>query len=527
MKKNHKRISAAVLSLALGFTIAGAPMLAPVASAQQVTITAGQASTVDENAAVTLNIQKRLGEVGDTATGIANVPFQVQKLDTGSLATLAGWEDVLALQTKLQTTGLIAADFDPSYDEEITTNPSGNIQIVTSGTNDAGGNFTVGAYLVTEKAYGNYTVADPFIVTLPHAEGNSWNYTQTVTPKNQLVEVDKTVSDAGVHLGEDIAYTISASLPAESLTSLEIEDPLPAELSSATNVVVQTIGATAPGDNITLVSGADYTPTSTGGDGNDLIVTLTDIGLGKLNALRAGNPGLTLNVTFDTQVVALPGDGVISNDVIVRYPNSTVDTSTTPDPEDGAETRLGQLTVNKVDTDDQPITGDATFQLWRCSLVGNAWTVEGTALPVITDPDVDTEAELAAYAATSPGGVMPTSFTTAPSGTATIYGVQAFNFENGADTTESNICLVETEAPAGYNLNPQPVPVTDYTNIAPQTPADVNYAMVADFENLKNDELVNLPETGGYGTMALIGAGVLVAAAGGAAAVRGNRARNN
>lgn len=531
MKKNHKRISAAVLSLALGFSIAGAPVLTPITSAQSmpVTITAGQASTVDENAPVTLTIHKREGEVGNTTTGIANVPFQVQKLNTDSLATLAGWEDVLDLQTKLQTTGLDPADFNVSYNEEIDTDSSGNIQIVTSGTNDAGGNFTVGAYLVTEKAFGNYTVADPFIVTLPHAVGNSWNYTQTVTPKNQLVEVDKTVSDAGVHLGEDIAYTISASIPAEDLTSLVIIDDLPDELGAAQSIAVETVGAIDPLQDIDLALGDDYGLANDPlADANTLTVTLTPEGLTKLNNLRTSNPGLTLEVSFVAKVVALPDNGVISNDVIVNYPNQIINTGTTSDPDDGAETRLGQLTVNKIDTAGAPITGDATFQLWRCSLVGNAWTVEGpSALPVITDPNVTTEAERAAYAAGSPNGVMPTSFTTAPTGTATIYGVQAFNFENGEDTADSNICLVETEAPAGYNLNPQPVPVTDYTNTAPQTPADVNYAMVADFENLKNDELVNLPETGGYGTMALIGTGVLVAAAGGAAAVRGNRARNN
>lgn len=517
MKKNHKRISAAVLSLALGFTIAGAPMLAPVASAQ-VTITAGQASTVDLQAPVSLTINKYLGETGNTSTPLGGIEFEVQKIDLGAneLNTLAGWNGVLAAQTALQA-GTLPTLTGPTY--SLITDGTGVASVSTA--TDAG--FTVGAYLVTEKNSGDYTVAQPFIITLPHTDNDGvWDYDLTVSPKNQEVAVNKDVEDAGIVLGQDITYTISASLPAENLTRLEIEDPLPAELGPATNVVVQTTGATAPGDNITLVLGTDYTLVSTGGDGNDLIVTLTDIGLGKLNTLRAGNPGLALNVSFDTQVVALPGNGVISNDVIVRYPNNEIDTSTTPDPEDGTETRLGQLTVNKVDSAGAPILSDATFELWRCSLVGSSWTVEGTAIPVITDPTVDTEAERQAYELAN-GGTMPTSFTTAPTGTATIYGVQAFNFENGADTTESNICLVETKAPAGYNLNPQPVPVDTYVDA--NNPASAQYAMVSDFENLRNEDIVNLPETGGKGTMALIGAGVLVAAVGGAAAVRGNRAR--
>ena len=48
-----KRISAATLSLALGFTIAGAPMLAPVASAQ---ISQNDVSSVDLTADASLTI---------------------------------------------------------------------------------------------------------------------------------------------------------------------------------------------------------------------------------------------------------------------------------------------------------------------------------------------------------------------------------------------------------------------------------------------------------------------------------------
>lgn len=51
--------------------------------------------------------------------------------------------------------------------------------------------------------------------------------------------------------------------------------------------------------------------------------------------------------------------------------------------------------------------------------------------------------------------------------------------------------------------------------------------MVVNVTNLEDTITGQLPATGGNGTMILIGAGVLVAAAGGAAAVRGNRARKN
>ena len=71
MNPTSKRISAAVLSLALGFTIAGAPMLAPVASAQ---ISAGQVSNVDLDADVSLTINKYQGEFVEN-DGAGNVPL--------------------------------------------------------------------------------------------------------------------------------------------------------------------------------------------------------------------------------------------------------------------------------------------------------------------------------------------------------------------------------------------------------------------------------------------------------------------
>lgn len=91
MNPTSKRISAAVLSLALGFTIAGAPMLAPVASAQ---LDGGAVSTVNLIENVELNIDKYIGETvengGDLNTRLGDVTFTVEKVDVPALNTLAG-----------------------------------------------------------------------------------------------------------------------------------------------------------------------------------------------------------------------------------------------------------------------------------------------------------------------------------------------------------------------------------------------------------------------------------------------------
>lgn len=531
MNPTPKRISAAVLSLALGFTIAGASMIAPVASAQLV---GGAVSTVNLTEDVELNIDKYIGETlengGDLNTRLGDVTFTVQKVEVPALNTLAGWNAVNAAQADLEAGNALSLTGD-SWAKTTTTTAG-----VSFTTQDDTG-FGVGLYLVTESHNQNYTVAKPFLVALPYTDENGvWSYSQAVSPKNQTVSIEKDVNDANARLGDEINYTISASIPAEALTSLIIEDELPAELGQASGIVVRTTGVTNVGDSdTTLVPVDDYTVVDNGASSdvnetndNDLTITLTEAGLDKINALRVANPGLQIVVEFAAEIVVLPANGVISNDAGVTYPNTAI--STEDDPEGGTETRLGSLTVTKVDEagdaiSDQADTGfAATFELWRCSLNNGIWEVSGSALPVITDPDTDTSAELPAAPDT-----LPTDFSTDPTtGIATVYGVQAFNFVNNTvldPTTEiSRLCLVETKAPKGYTMNPQPVPVQTYANT---DPAAGNYAMTANVTNLEDTITGQLPATGGNGTMILIGAGVLVAAAGGAAAVRGNRARKN
>src|SRR5699024_11617335 len=81
---------------------------------------------------------------------------------------------------------------------------------------------------------------------------------------------------------------------------------------------------------------------------------------------------LEVVVTFPAQIVSLPADGIIRNDIEVLLPNNGLVT-TEPNPDDpddagtGAETHLGSLTINKRDAAGELILNDsAKFELWRC-----------------------------------------------------------------------------------------------------------------------------------------------------------------
>lgn len=220
MHKSNKRIAAAVVALALGFSTAGAGVFAPVAGAQ-VTINENMVSTVNMDLPVSLTIEKYIGlPVADgNTTGmptLAGAQFKIQKIEGIDLQTLAGWQSIQGLNPNNITHDLTDI-------ATLTTDENGQDSISTSENS----NFTVGVYLVTETAPAGYTGADPFIVTLPFADGGVWNYSQTVKPKNQESEfATKTVVDANKTIGDTIDYTVKSQVPTGT-TKLVMKDELP------------------------------------------------------------------------------------------------------------------------------------------------------------------------------------------------------------------------------------------------------------------------------------------------------------
>lgn len=507
MHTTHKRISAAVLSLALGFSTVGAVTFAPIAGAQ---ITANQASSVNTSEDVSLTIEKFIGlPIEDPAINLPpgdEFEFTVEKLSGINLQTTAGWEEVAGI-----IAGTITPDIDQAFETVTLSTTDGKATISTATNTD----FTVGVYRVTEIASPGYTVAAPFYVTLPFTDPTSgaWNYDQTVRPKNQEdILIEKDVDDLGVTIGEEITYTISAPLPAGNLTELSVVDDLPAQLEAVDPATVKVYTGADAATRTELIRD-DSTIVANGGDGNQLTVTFGPTDRTTLQGRRAVNATLKIFVEFDTTVTSLPDDGIIENHASIDF-GGGLRYSTDPDgpgePGTGTETRLGQLTISKVDEADQLISaGSASFELWRCQSDGATpakYTVLDTALPAATSAD---------------GTGKTTSFTTV-NGQATLYGVQVINWVNGEPVPTNaifgeDLCVVETAAPAGYLINPEPQPVEfDLTTTD-------EFDMVVDVVNLEDSITGQLPATGGGGTLAMIAAGVLVAIAGGFAALRGNR----
>lgn len=167
----------------------------------------GDAALVNPRAEVALNITKYDGDPGNTTTPLNGVTFTVEKIADVDLTTNAGW----ARLAEYTNDPALLARATTNFSADLVTGNGGTASISTGST--AG--FTVGAYRVTEKQFGSYSVAAPFVVALPHTNADGqWVYTQDVFPKNQNVKPNKQVDDTNATIGSTLAYTINAPVPA-------------------------------------------------------------------------------------------------------------------------------------------------------------------------------------------------------------------------------------------------------------------------------------------------------------------------
>ncbi|SDS65851.1 SpaH/EbpB family LPXTG-anchored major pilin [Corynebacterium timonense] len=404
-----------------------------------------------------------------------------------------------------------------------------NLDVTVTRTGDTGADgqvrfddLPVGAYLVQESINGPVTaggqtlqpgqiVSGPaFIVFVPftqrgEAGGTSWNYDPVVYPKNSSLTTEKSVVDAadgkGDNVGDEVNYQIRSTVPAvpagQTLGEYHIHDRY--DTTELGNVTVGSV--TIQGRDDALVEGIHYTVEDTVlPDGRaQKTVAFTEAG----RALLAANSGATVVVNLTAALLALGdnGDGEIVNETqttgFTREGDATHEFET---PKDEVVTYLARVQVIKhAEGDKSRRLQGAEFQLYQA----DACTTEGLA----------TETPLTV------GG--NNTWVTNAEGEFIIDGLHVTDFANNADAKLPNFCLVETKAPAGFQLLTQPIAVEllhTETHAAGQTVP------------LKTIEVANvqtgtptLPATGGAGValLLLLGAGIV---GGGVYAARRNSA---
>lgn len=380
---------------------------------------------------------------------------------------------------------------------EMTTDNKGEAVFTVQNTGLA-----TGVYVVVEDLAGSgnlktadgavdkakVTPAAPFAVSMPMTspDGKTLNKNVHVYPKNQVNELDKTVKDAGKNVGDDIVYTISTTstgadtngdgkMDKEDLGKVyEIVDTLDPNLTYK-SVTVKVKGQAVNADE----NGYTLTKEQTGDPKQDK-VTVSFKGT-TLDTIAAG---AKVELELTANVKQNSADGVIPNQAKL-FPNSWskgIDSSK-------VETKFGDIVIKKVNKD------------------GGA--LKGAVFTVYLDNS-------AAKDCSSYGDEIKTSEETGENGLISIKGLHLTNFVDNKDVPEADqhpYCLVETQAPEGYQLLPKPVKfsLTKAGAVADLTTAAEGDGSLVKITNYKNP---GLPLTGAQGILLVSVLGLILVSAG-------------
>lgn len=332
------------------------------------------------------------------------------------------------------------------------------------------------------------TPAAPFAVSMPMTkpDGTGLNKNVHVYPKNQVNDLTKTVKDAGKNVGDDIVYTISTTSTGADTNG---KDGINREDLGGVYKIVDTLDPNLTYKSVTVkVKGQVVTEGE-----NGFQVTKEQTGDPKQDKVTVSFKGTTLDTIAAGAKVELEltanvkqnsADGVIPNQAKL-FPNSWskgIDSSK-------VETKFGDIVIKKVNKDGGFLKG-AIFSVHL---------------------DNSDKKDCSSY-----GDAIKTSEATGENGLISIKGLHLTNFVDNKDVPEADqhpYCLVETQAPEGYQLLPKPVKfsLTKAGAVADLTTAAEGDGSLVKITNYKNP---GLPLTGAQGILLVSVLGLILVSVG-------------
>lgn len=488
MKKLWKKLLAVTTAVMMAIT------LLPAMANAESTITDPQAK-----GSLTINKTTNKKDADGKYPGLGGAEFTIYKvasLELGTNGKYKSWKlttDFARLSLTPDTLGSIStADLEAKANEakKIAADLTGQSQTTADGTCETRkgeatfSNLELGYYLVVEtKTPSKYVASKPFFVSIPEtvttADGSTWNYNVSVSPKNQgIPDTDKVPDKKTVGVGDEVTYTITGpTVPNydeaynETTLKYEITDTLSTGLTFAkdkADLKVYTTDVNSP-----LVEDRDYT-FEYDSTANKITISLI---LSKIRDLKGEAIHVKYTVTVNENAV-VGSDGTI-NKAEVEYTNNPDGTT------DGSKKEVKvysfKIKINKKKDNGSPLKG-ATFGLYRDAAC----------------------ADKIAEATSSDDGVI--------------------NFGDASKLAAGTYYLKELQAPSGYSALTSVVKVVISTATPnDNTTYDFKYSMNEGEENnvgedgvisldITNNKGFNLPATGGMGTYLFTIGGLVIMA---------------
>lgn len=488
MKKLWKKLLAVTTAVMMAIT------LLPAMANAESTITNPQAK-----GSLTINKTTDKEDADGKYPGLGGAEFTIYKvasLEPGTNGKYKAWKlttDFARLSLTPDTLGSIStADLESKANEakKIAADLTGQSQTTADGTGETRkgeatfSNLELGYYLVVEtKTPSKYVASKPFFVSIPEtvttADGSTWNYNVSVSPKNQgIPDTDKVPDKKTVGVGDEVTYTITGpTVPNydeaynETTLKYEITDTLSTGLTFAkdkADLKVYTTDVNSP-----LVEDTDYT-FEYDSTANKITISLIS---SKIIDLKGEAIHVKYTVTVNENAV-VGSDGTI-NKAEVEYTNNPDGTT------DGSKKEVKvysfKIKINKKKDNGSPLKG-ATFGLYRDAAC----------------------ADKIEEATSGDDGVI--------------------NFGDASKLAAGTYYLKELQAPSGYSALTSVVKVVISTATPnDNTIYDFKYSMNEGDENnvgedgvisldITNNKGFNLPATGGMGTYLFTIGGLVIMA---------------
>lgn len=488
MKKLWKKLLAVTTAVMMAIT------LLPAMANAESTITNPQAK-----GSLTINKTTDKEDADGKYPGLGGAEFTIYKvasLEPGTNGKYKAWKlttDFARLSLTPDTLGSIStADLEAKANEAkaIASKLTGQSQTTADGTGETRkgeatfSNLELGYYLVVEtKTPSKYVASKPFFVSIPEtvttADGSTWNYNVSVSPKNQgIPDTDKVPDKKTVGVGDEVTYTITGpTVPNydeaynETTLKYEITDTLSTGLTFAkdkADLKVYTTDVNSP-----LVEDTDYT-FEYDSTANKITISLIS---SKIRDLKGEAIHVKYTVTVNENAV-VGSDGTI-NKAEVEYTNNPDGTT------DGSKKEVKvysfKIKINKKKDNGSPLKG-ATFGLYR----------DATCADKIEE------------ATSGDDGVI--------------------NFGDASKLAAGTYYLKELQAPSGYSALTSVVKVVISTATPnDNTIYDFKYSMNEGDENnvgedgvisldITNNKGFSLPATGGMGTYLFTIGGLVIMA---------------